>query len=325
MKWSRELRIARRSVRTAFKAASSVAKARAKLPATLQMPSWSLPTPLVANEPPGEVAEFGSNPGKLSMFVHHPPRAPDLGAPLIVLLHGCGQTAAAFARDTGWGKLADQLGIPLVLPEQSGENNRGRCFNWFRSAHVNRDLGEALSIRQMVAAAIDRFGSDPARVFVAGLSAGGAMTAALMAAYPDVFAAGAIIAGLPVGAASTVSEALVRMAEAGPVRSRDDWARQVHLAAPTCYAGHWPRVSIWHGLADDVVDPTNARLLAEQWSAVHEFDSGTVRIEPDGSRCTTCGPPERPAVELWTLPDLPHAWPPGAVDRVARFWGLHPI
>ena len=177
----------------------------------------------------------------------------------------------------------------------------------------------------MVAAAIDRFGSDPARVFVAGLSAGGAMTAALMAAYPDVFAAGAIIAGLPVGAASTVSEALVRMAEAGPVRSRDDWARQVHLAAPTCYAGHWPRVSIWHGLADDVVDPTNARLLAEQWSAVHEFDSGTVRIEPDGSRCTTWGPPERPAVELWTLPDLPHAWPPGAVDRVARFWGLHPI
>jgi poly(hydroxyalkanoate) depolymerase family esterase len=325
MKWSRELRIARRSVRTAFKAASSVAKARAKLPATLQMPSWSLPTPLVANEPPGEVAEFGSNPGKLSMFVHHPPRAPDLGAPLIVLLHGCGQTAAAFARDTGWGKLADQLGIPLVLPEQSGENNRGRCFNWFRSAHVNRDLGEALSIRHMVAAAIDRFGSDPARVFVAGLSAGGAMTAALMAAYPDVFAAGAIIAGLPVGAASTVSEALVRMAEAGPVRSRDDWARQVHLAAPTCYAGHWPRVSIWHGLADDVVDPTNARLLAEQWSAVHEFDSGTVRIEPDGSRCTTWGPPERPAVELWTLPDLPHAWPPGAVDRVARFWGLHPI
>jgi poly(3-hydroxybutyrate) depolymerase len=115
------------------------------------------------------------------------------------------------------------------------------------------------------------------------------------------------------------------MAEAGPVRSRDDWARQVHLAAPTGYAGHWPRISIWHGLADDVVDPTNARLLAEQWSAVHEFDSGTVRIEPDGSRRTTWGPPERPAVELWTLPDLPHAWPPGAVDRVARFWGLHPI
>jgi poly(hydroxyalkanoate) depolymerase family esterase len=322
MKWSRELRIARRSMRTAFKAASSVAKARAKLPSTLQMPSWSVPTPRIVNEPLGEVAEFGSNPGKLSMFVHHPLRPVEVGAPLIVLLHGCGQTATAFARDTGWGKLADQLGIPLVLPEQSGENNRGRCFNWFRSAHVNRDLGEALSIRQMVAAAIDRFGSDPAQVFVAGLSAGGAMTAALMAAYPDVFAAGAIIAGLPVGAASSVSEALVRMAEAGPTRSRDDWARQVHQAAPTGYAGHWPRVSIWHGLADDVVDPGNARLLAEQWSAIHELDSSTVRSEPDGSRRAIWGSPERPAVELWTLPDLPHAWPPDAVDRVARFWGL---
>ena len=211
-----------------------------------------------------------------------------------MLLHGCGQTAAAFARDTGWGELADRLGVPLVLPEQSGDNNRGRCFNWFRSAHVSRDLGEALSIRQMVAAAIDRFGSDPARVFVAGLSAGGAMAAALMAAYPDVFAAGAIIAGLPVGAATNVSEALVRMAEAGPARSREDWAQQVRLAAPTDYAGEWPRVSIWHGLADDVVDPANSRLLAEQWSAVHKLDSSTVRSEPDGSRRTIWGPPRAP-------------------------------
>ena len=139
---------------------------------------------------------------------------PKPGAPLIVLLHGCGQAAARFAADTGWIALADRLGMPLVLPEQSGENNQGRCFNWFRPLHVRRGFGEALSIRQMVDTAVARFDSDPQRVFVAGLSAGGAMAAALLAAYPDVFAGGAIVAGLPVGAANSATEALRRMAEA---------------------------------------------------------------------------------------------------------------
>jgi poly(hydroxyalkanoate) depolymerase family esterase len=270
------------------------------------------------------MSNFGSNPGRLSMFVHVPVRPPAAGAPLIVLLHGCGQSAAAFARDTGWVVLSDRLGIPLVLPEQSGENNRGRCFNWFRPDHVGRGLGEALSIRQMVAAASDRFGSDPAQVFVAGLSAGGAMAAALMAAYPDVFTAGAIVAGLPVGAASNTAEALARMAEAGPARSREVWAQQVRQAGPADYVGPWPRVSIWHGAADDVVDPTNARLLAEQWSAVHGLNDSTVVSEPNGVRRASWGPAARPHVELSILPDLPHVWPVDTVERVARFWGLHP-
>jgi feruloyl esterase len=238
-------------------------------------------------------------------------------------LHGCGQSAAAFARDSGWLSLADTSGIPLVLPEQSGENNRGRCFNWFQPVHTSRGQGEVLSIRQMAAAAIHRFDADPARVFVAGLSAGGAMAAALLAAYPDVFAAGAIVAGLPVGAASSASQALARMAEAGPARSREDWAQQVRRAAPLGHPGPWPRVSIWHGSADDVVDPTNARLLAEQWSAVHGLATSTVANETNGARRESWGSPQQSAVELWTLPDLPHGWPIGAVDRVARFWQLH--
>src|SRR5262249_12733719 len=153
-------------------------------------------------------------------------------APLIVLLHGCGQTAGAFLDRSGWIGVAERLRIPLVLPEQSGDNNQGRCFNWFRPTHTGRGQGEALSIRQMVSAATKRFGCDPRRVFVGGLSAGGAMAAALLAAYPDVFAAGAVIAGLPVGAASNVSEALRRMAEAGPIRSGAEWASQVRNAAP---------------------------------------------------------------------------------------------
>lgn len=323
MKWSRELRIARRSLRTAVKAASAMASANAKLPEALRLAPWSPATPLQPSS--GgliEVPEFGSNPGELSMFLHLPPVPPAPGAPLIVLLHGCGQTAARFAADAGWIALADRLGIPLVLPEQSAENNRGRCFNWFRPLHVKRGFGEALSIQQMVEEAVRRLASDPHRIFVAGLSAGGAMTAALLAAYPDVFAGGAIVAGLPVGAASSTAEALARMADAGPARSGDAWASEVRAVAPVGYAGPWPRVSIWHGSADDVVDPANARLLAEQWSVLQGFDSGATSTEVTGKRRTTWGSPERPAVELWMLPDMPHAWPAKAVERVAQFWGI---
>lgn len=321
MKWSRELRIARRSLRTAMKAASAMAKANNRLSQPLRLAPWpthDLPRPSGGLT---EIADFGSNPGKLAMFVHLPDSPLLAGAPLIVLLHGCGQTAATFATATGWVGLADRLGIPLVLPEQSGENNHGRCFNWFRPLHVKRGSGEAQSIRQMVQTASERFGSDPSRVFVAGLSAGGAMTAALLAAYPEVFAGGAIVAGLPVGAAASTAEALARMADAGPPRSRDALAEQVRKAAPVRHNGPWPRVSIWHGSADDVVDPANARLLADQWSALHGVDSRTISAEDSGSRAIW-GKPDRPAVELWMLPDLPHVWPVSAVDRVAHFWGL---
>jgi poly(hydroxyalkanoate) depolymerase family esterase len=323
MKWSRELRIARRSLRTAIKAASAVAVANARLPEpSVLLAPWSTAASPRPSSGLLQVADFGSNPGRLAMFLHLPPDAPAPGAPLVVLLHGCGQTAARFAADAGWIAWADRAGVPLVLPEQSGENNRGRCFNWFHPPHVRRGFGEALSIRQMVDAAVQRFGSDPGQIFVAGLSAGGAMTAALLAAYPDVFAGGAIVAGLPVGAASSTSEALVRMADAGPPRPPGGWAQQARQAAPADYAGAWPRVSIWHGSSDDVVDPANARLLAEQWSGLHGLEGSTSTTEPNGARRAIWGSPDHPAVELWTLPDLPHVWPAGAVDSVAQFWGL---
>lgn len=319
MKWSRELRIARRSLRTALKAASVIAQANARLPASLRL----APEPELANGLVG-VAEFGSNPGRLAMYLHQPPQLRP-NAPLIVLLHGCGQSAARFAADTGWIALADGLGIPLVLPEQAGDNNRGRCFNWFQPSHVRRGSGEAESIRQMVDAAVQHFGSDRSRVFVAGLSAGGAMAAALLAAYPDVFAGGGVVAGLPVGAATSTTEALARMADAGPPRSRQEWAGQVLQAGPPAYDGPWPRISIWHGSADDVVDPANARFLAEQWCALHGLGTGTAVSGPGGEQRTVWGTADdSPVVELWMLADLPHAWPADAVDHVASFWGLQP-
>lgn len=280
---------------------------------------------------------FGDNPGRLRMLAHLTPSV--TGRPLVVLLHGCGQAAAAFAMDSGWAELADRLQFALLLPEQAKANNASRCFQWFHPASTARDKGEAASIAAMVRAATSQFGSDPKRVFIVGLSAGGAMAVAMLASYPDLFAAGATVAGLPVGAARSGMQAILRMASAGPDRTSDEWADQARAAAPAGFHGPWPRLSIWQGEADMTVAPANATLLATQWRALHGLNTPALmeqashgvrhRVWPDGLH---------PLVESWSLPDFPHAYPVGArvavpgrfveqaqVDAtsgIARFFGL---
>ncbi len=255
------------------------------------------------------------------------------------MLHGCTQGAADFARDTGWTALADELHFALIVPEQSGRNHQGRCFQWFQPAQAARGEGEALSIRQMVAAGIERFDADPKRVFVVGLSAGGAMTAAMLAAYPDVFAAGAVVAGLPVGAASSTTEALMRMAQPGPERTPAEWAEQVRAATPARERRGLPRISIWHGTADSVVDAGNGDLLATQWGAAHGLDTApSSDTTLPAARHRSWSKSGRAVMEQWTIPGMRHGYPIDAktgkaapfildVDLpatrlIARFWGL---
>jgi len=212
-----------------------------------------------------EVTGFGSNPGALRMWMHVPPDLPP-GAPLVVALHGCTQNAAGFDLGCGWSDMASRSGFALLMPEQQRANNAQLCFNWFEPGDTARDGGEALSIRQMVAAAVRRHALDPARVFVTGLSAGGAMTAVMLATYPEVFAAGAIVAGLPYGSARNVPEALSAMSQPAsrPAGTRGDAVR-----AATGHRGPWPRVAVWHGEADRTVVPANAGESARQWLDLH--------------------------------------------------------
>src|ERR1700738_912044 len=213
------------------------------------------------------VHEFGSNPGNLRMFTYSPPQHAANPA-LVVVLHGCTQTAASYDYGAGWSTLADRYGFALLLPEQQRSNNPNGCFNWFLPDDSQRGRGEALSIRQMIETFVMDKKIDRDRVFITGLSAGGAMTSVMLACYPEVFAGGAIIAGLPYGAASNVQQAFESMFQS-PSRSAREWGDLVRAAAP--YGGPWPRISGWHGTAAKIVVPPNAREILKQWTDVHEL------------------------------------------------------
>jgi poly(hydroxyalkanoate) depolymerase family esterase len=250
---------------------------------------------------------FGSNPGKLRMFTYRPKVLAHRPA-LVVVLHGCTQTAAGYNEGAGWSSLADRYGFALLLPEQQRTNNPNGCFNWFLPEHSRRDQGEALSIRQMIEKSVRDFGMDRQRIFVTGLSAGGAMTSIMLACYPDVFAGGAIIAGLPYGAANNVQQAFKSMYQS-PSRTPREWGNLVRDASP--HKGHWPRVSVWHGDADQTVIPSNARELLKQWTDVHGLPlSPSLKARVDGyPREIWLSEAGEELLESYTIPNMAHGTP----------------
>lgn len=260
----------------------------------------------------------------------HAPASTRPGAPLVVLLHGCGQEPQDFATRTGWRRLAESKRFILLMPGQSEENNRQRCFNWFRPADIGRDLGEASSIAAMVHATIKAHRCDPKQVFVTGLSAGGAMTACLLAAYPDMFAGGGVVAGLPAGAASGVVGAMTRMAGHGGDLSAADWMARARALAPIGYAGPWPRLSIWSGDADTVVAPRNSVHLAQQWTQLLGLEPTTpaAATRPGVAHQSWGRAGERPMVESWVIAGMGHVYPTtrdgglSAAREIAGFWGI---
>ncbi|MFI2782564.1 extracellular catalytic domain type 1 short-chain-length polyhydroxyalkanoate depolymerase [Streptomyces sp. ALB3] len=256
-----------------------------------------------------QVTGFGSNPGGLQMFAYTPESVP-AGAPLVVALHGCTQSANAYYTSSGWTKFADLWGFDLVFPQTTAANNPLSCFGWFDPAESTRGRGEAASIVQMVQYAKQTYGSDGRRVYVTGLSAGGGMTADLLAAYPDVFAGGSVASGLPAQCAT--SQAAASGCQTGPQKlSPAQWGDKVRDSHPG-WTGPWPRVAIWQGTSDYTVRPANATALRDQWTdvwGIGQTPSSTQNLPGDTTRSVYADASGRPAVETYSVAGMGHGLP----------------
>jgi poly(hydroxyalkanoate) depolymerase family esterase len=254
-----------------------------------------------------------------------PATAPLRGAPLVVMLHGAGQDPDDFATGTQMNPAAERHGFIVLYPAQSTQANAHRCWNWFDRAHQTRGQGDPARIAELTLRIAREHEIDPHRIYVAGLSAGGAMAALLGDLYPDVYAAVGVHSGLAARAGSDLFSALAAMRGAAERVAMD--------------ASGMPTI-VFHGDKDATVNPINGERVIEaslgvDCACVSRKDSG-----PDGRRTThriysrdgagVCG-------EHWTLHDAQHAWSggssegsfadpfgPNASDEMLRFFADQP-
>jgi poly(hydroxyalkanoate) depolymerase family esterase len=257
------------------------------------------------------VADFGSNPGALDMYEYVPAELPS-GRPLVVVMHGCTQNAAAMEA-AGWNALADKHQFAVLYPQQRSANQQLSCFTWYAPGDIGRAAGEAESVMQMIDASIAAHGVDRSRVFVTGLSAGGAMAAVMLAAYPDRFRAGSIMAGVPYKCAADVTSGQ-SCASSGATKTAAQWGSLVREAYPG-FGGAYPRVQIWHGSMDYTVATSNAAELVKQWTNVWGIDETADATETISKATRTqymAG--SQVAVELYLVNGMGHAIATGADD-----------
>jgi len=257
--------------------------------------------------------------------------------PLVLMLHGCTQDPADFAAGTQMNTLARELGVVVLYPAQTQHANAQRCWNWFKPQHQQRDRGEPALLVALTESVMAENHVDPARVYVAGLSAGGAMADILGRCYPDVFAGVGVHSGLPSGAATDVMAALSVM--------RSGAGATPHAAASSTSSTNtasMPPLIVFHGDADSTVNPRNGDAVVD---AAVGANPSTPRIAEGSStagqrftRTVYAPAPGRNTVEHWRLHGGGHAWSGGssqgsftqpngadASAEMLRFFLAHPL
>ena len=269
--------------------------------------------------------QFGNAAGARLYRLYIPSGYRTQRVPLVVMLHGCTQTAQDFALGTEMDAIAERETFLVLYAEQDPLANPGRCWNWFEPAHQARGAGEPSIIAGMTNDVSARYRVDRNRVYVAGLSAGGAMTVVMGATYPDVYASIGVSAGLEFRAASNLAEALLAQQTQGP----DPDAQGALAALASGSARRVVPTIVFHGQADLTVAVANGHQVLAQWAQTNDLvddgsDNGSVTATPAATATgavpggyayttyTYTNSRGRALMEKWIVADMRHAWSGGS-------------
>ncbi|MEZ0278434.1 PHB depolymerase family esterase [Methyloceanibacter sp.] len=254
---------------------------------------------------------FAGPAGSRIYKLYVPHRRPHAGKrPLLVMLHGGTQDADDFAAGTRMNALAEEHGFIIAYPVQPKSANAALCWNWFTPENQSRGRGEPSIIAGITREIIAEYDADPARVFVAGLSAGGAMAAVMGATYPDLYAAIGVHSGLPYKSAGDLPSAFAAMrGDAGPLRRRSLKPRGAGDGSPRV------RTIIFHGDADRIVHPSNGAEIGAPKRGEH-IEPAEASPGPNRGATRTVTRDKSGAVvaEQWVIHGSGHAWSGGSAD-----------
>jgi len=263
-------------------------------------------TPPPQDNLPGKfvAGSFSCNAGTRRYKLYIPAKTVDTARPLVVMLHGCTQGSDDFAVGTGMNAVAEDHGCLVLYPEQDSASNRSRCWNWFEASHQARGAGEPELLAAMTRHVATEQGADTARIFVAGLSAGGAMSAILGAEYPELFAAVGVHSGLAAGCAKDMMSGLNAMKKPGR-------ARALSQSVP---------IIVFHGDGDHLVNAGNGDAVLQQYVAVHaKAQSAPLQVKSEihakaqrrSTQTVWCNQAGRAVAEHWVVHGAGHAWSGG--------------
>lgn len=319
---SGDLAAATAAIQAALRGVSPAAPARQDDSDVIDVEAWEIREPAASRDTAAEPDEivvpasarkpgvsgefiagsFRNSAGQRGYKLYVPPNAGDQPRPLVVMLHGCTQDADDFAAGTAMNDTAREQGFYVLYPIQPRETNPQKCWNWFKHNHQQQGRGEPAILAGMTREVIATHAIDSRRVYVAGLSAGGAMAAILGQAYPDLYAAAGVHSGLAPGAASDLPSALAAMKGAG-------------VRAAAVPAGSGVPTIVFHGDRDATVHPGNAE------SVIRASAGAGIRAEPErvpgigGKRSSTRYTYRNPAGEVvaerWEVHGAGHAWSGG--------------